>query len=43
MFIVAEIGVNWDGDFVLVREMMETVKKLSSKRFQSPKKVKLKT
>ena len=37
MFIVAEIGVNWDGDFVLVREMMETVKKLgcNAVKFQS--------
>ena len=37
MFILAEIGVNWDGDFVLVREMMETVKKLgcNAVKFQS--------
>jgi len=27
IFLVAEIGVNWDGDFKLVREMMENAKK----------------
>lgn len=26
IFLVAEIGVNWDGDFKLVREMMENAK-----------------
>ena len=23
VFVVAEIGVNWDGDFILLREMMQ--------------------
>lgn len=27
VFVVAEIGVNWDGDFTLVKEMMENSKK----------------
>ena len=37
MFIVAEIGVNWDGDFVLVREMMEKAKEFGcdAVKFQS--------
>ena len=26
IFLVAEIGVNWDGDFKLVREMIENAK-----------------
>ena len=28
VFIVAEIGVNWDGDFVLVKQMMHELKLL---------------
>jgi len=37
MFIVVEIGVNWDGDFVLVREMMEKAKEFGcdAVKFQS--------
>ena len=37
MFIVAEIGVNWDGNFILVKEMMEKAKKIgcNAVKFQS--------
>lgn len=37
MFIVAEIGVNWDGNFILVKEMMEKAKKIGcdAVKFQS--------
>ena len=27
-FLIAEIGVNWDGDFSLVREMMQKSKEI---------------
>ena len=37
MFIVAEIGVNWDGNFILVKEMMKKAKKsgCNAVKFQS--------
>ena len=32
MFVVGEIGVNWDGDFELVKQMMNESKISSIKR-----------
>ena len=28
VFIVAEIGINWDGDFKLVKDLMKNAKKV---------------
>ena len=37
VFVVAEIGVNWDGDFELVKQMMNESKtlQLSAVKFQA--------
>ena len=37
MFVVGEIGVNWDGDFELVKQMMYELKtlQLNAVKFQA--------